>query len=395
MDTLPAEILTLILFDNCCLEPQWKAKQRYKSDSEGFHVWLQASQASISNLRTLSSVSKTFRQLCRPLLYRRFERETWTWSNPDKLTKLFLRTLLEDPRLAGEVKEVSLGRWDISTRYLHTPPPESLIRLYDAELLPLCSMRSAIEANLRRGTGDAQIVLLLALCPNIQALDFTISYRTDDRSYLGKVLDQHWNLSSPAYLPSISKDKRLLSKLQYLSIQDREPWEGVSIDRFRCFLDLPRLKRLKSSAIRLKGPDLLPTATCGLTHIHLVNSVWDAQGVSALLRALPYLETLELIAGDSDLEVCGLEFPALGAALRQYGISLKSLTIDARETCDYDDYNYEPLLGSLKALSRLEYLQVPLSQLLDDHVSRFVGEYQAPLVRPEPLSEAEYYQLPL
>lgn len=175
--------------------------------------------------------------------------------------------------------------------------------------------------------------------------------------------------------------KRLLTNLQVVNYHFTVECAWGDFWSFEHVLELPLLTHLHMDRIDLGrryhglGGTLAPLRT-NLTEVHLINTIWDPNGVESLLSYSPQLRVLELISSTNfwrksrdELWYEELNFPELGDALRQYGTLLSKLTIDARGESGYGGgdpkQEYIPLLGDLKAMINLRELTVPLEQLLD------------------------------
>ena len=366
-------------------------------------------QAVRSLFASLCLVSRLFFRITQPYLYKMFYSEG-SASRDDRLD-LFLRTLLDRPDLAAQVREIDLESEDIELAcrldliaYDHSEDTYSAL---SDELVSICLELTDIKMRRTHWEADnwenyeivseLKHILLIKLCQNLQSIRFDcFAYYSACRWLNGLV---EWYRMQSGQVPySVQRGSWYewtgysvrLANLRQLTVRHiyTEDHELSSFWSLRSIMHLPRLQCLYviRAEVYMCGLSTMPGAHVldpskmnNLTEIYIHESSWQAYSIEYLLAYSPHLRVLELIAVVYDDETgrdgsgcTDLKFPILGDALRQYGTSLVELTIDARGAYGYgilpdpedsDTLRYDPLLGSLKALDRLHHLCVPLAQL--------------------------------
>lgn len=177
--------------------------------------------------------------------------------------------------------------------------------------------------------------------------------------------------NTPDQLPWVISIR--LAHLQHLTYNDRGHRRKDFCDfwDFESCFNLPSLRHIRLSRVDLFGRmSTTPLLDNHFTEIYLHDSTWSVEAAEWLLHGSPRLRVLELVSstvGNIDFggELRDLEFPRLGRALCQYGTSLTRLTIDCYGSDGFENTeNCYSLLGSLKELVNLRYLDVPMLQLL-------------------------------
>ena len=376
------EFLLSLVISNCFdPESHIEARDRCVVLGEEFRSALRLAASIRAQLLTLCHVSRSMREKAQKLLYRSFHSdESLRPPRKKPLTLLFLRTLLHSSQLAEAVEELYLimpGARAVNSSSLSTDAlMKSIETSYSRKLID-----KALYTDLSNNTVYAEYRLLLTLCPNVKTLAVEAYNEPQDFHWLVKLIkEQHTSNQVDKTISSASR--RSMSKIDYLSYQHGCAGDYGSLAFIRNCLHLPSLKTLQLGRIYVTANvDLQPVAGSVLSSIKLMDPVWTAEGIAALLINCPPLAELELVASHCDgcygSPHCDLDFPALGQVLQQHGTKLTHLTVDTRDACEYGDTNKSygdrrPFLGKLKQLDSLTHLRVPLAQLVGDSVDRLI-----------------------
>ena len=342
MNELPAELLSSIIEHATGLQQmRCLARQHFRFDPEGYRQALRQSQEVRIELFQLCLVSRSFRDIAQPLLHRSFYSDE---GHSDR-TELFLRTLADRNDLARLVEELHISFRQPSKR------------------------ASSSKSN----TIDTTNLDLLRSCQGLHSLiieDTTGMYQNDS---LTRLIFQYGTILSTRPRPH--------KGLKHLSLVFNCEDSYSSLNHMKHCLRLQGLVSLHLSGVYIDTTaEAIPArwSTYQVQEVYIEASIWTTQGISNFLQCCPKLEILELIASQywgSDTIYCDVNFPALGGELRKYGSSLRRLTIDAQGAYGYqpfEDDDPDRTLGSLRALTNLQYLCIPLFQLLPETDELFI-----------------------
>ncbi|KAK8004212.1 acyl-CoA N-acyltransferase [Apiospora arundinis] len=275
--------------------------------------------SSRETLKTLCKVSKGIAQVAQSVLFRWYN---MTMFNGGKRHLLFLRSILDSPRLAASVREVEIED------NIEVLDEEERTRIYgriadrlgfDTNTFPLATQQEEADEREVSQTTPAIILLLLPLLPNLTYL--TITGRHEDRSY--DVLSR---------LHQVGHIKPLASVTQ-LGLHYNDTEMG-----FDLYLDSPIL------ALTPNATTLNLSMCCGVgvdgEFIDGNNDDEDEEG-AALLACCPRLERFSYYSGgavvsEANEEVDGHQVvAALAASARA---TLKMVALDFQYSMhEYDD----------------------------------------------------------
>ncbi|KAF1350871.1 hypothetical protein BDV97DRAFT_350573 [Delphinella strobiligena] len=371
------------------------------SPFEDFGLYEKIDEEGLKTLAILCQSSKRFRYIAEPILYGAFVKPENLLKRkkpntlfqpvihePCCILRKYLRTLIERPDLANQVKWVQLQAWE-STETLKgedmwpqeasheaTPlPPSAQMAhsFYEAasKLLPEGASRTEWLIALCRGDEDAEVALLLALLPNVERLQVILPkvFAPDEYHFFffHRILQQAISRQEPSNMHTFSRLKRLEARCYSLGDSDI----GLPIYPFSTFFHLPQLEIFKGFHVAVEGdPNDWGEWSCPPGHsrvrsLQLKDSLMSSVSIATLVASCSSLQSLEVFFST---EETALEFrwPELGEALKRHQSSLESISIDI-----FSDSNLllppgehaEPLLPSLKNFNTLRHLEIQQSGL--------------------------------
>ncbi|KAK6436617.1 hypothetical protein LTR95_007187 [Oleoguttula sp. CCFEE 5521] len=300
--------------------------------------------------RTLLSLCLTSRdwyRVARPQLYQMLDFE-------DRRISSFrpaVRTLHEHPQFRGAVHELRVKSWkkdhDIETVLLSEAP-----LLDDALHVPLDSLTLGLSDDdelklrhgIRSGLEDADLALLLYLCPEIEVMSFVSSW--ESREFLVYTAFRHAS-TDPLLAASPDWDvvPRPLQHVREVAVTCRDTYERTEIDEIGPILRSPSLVTLKGNRLCVHGAHVpIIAVTTTLKHLILDITCADIGGIGCVLSTCQSLETLSLRWGDES---------AFASAARE-GRNLKHLRVERSEIAEIPIWP-----ADLLSLPDLESLSLP------------------------------------
>lgn len=322
-------------------------------------------------------------------------------------SKLFLRTLIENPQLSDLVTEVALLSWvqpsdrdDAALDATASQVSQEMDALYSkaiCRIQPDCHTRKTVK-HLRLGQSDAEIFLLAAVCRNIEILEVMMPENIGQDIVVGSDLSS-WirSLRDGSEYHELGDDPdqeppSLITPLLKLKSLHIRPGKYVASLNVIYMSHCNVLKHAERSGLETLYVDRaghgffshLPTRALfpSLTHLHLRGFKALVLGHIVQLLGFYRLQTFEIeVKCDRFRE--SLAFSQLGDSIRRHGTTLKRLSIDTRRVNTYYPARYQetpvpgfihhtPLpeparrLGDLSSLHQLEYLRAPVKQLVMD-----------------------------
>ena len=342
-----------------------------------------AEREKLTALASTSRVCKTFHRVVAEQLYRTIH---VPYAGRDYLP-IILRTLVGDPRLAKLVKQIHAHGWNTRRRQKGRWAIEPTKAWEDPPWLNKCS-RAAIKANLSKRTRltllddfkdnhfDAQLALLLILCPNLELLDY-IPVEIDE-CLVSRLLNEGCTTRKAKDGPVLPK----FAHLRELRIQHHTAESMIDME-FPCdMMRLPTLEIFRGNGLDLFNSTATPRQEPipgHLKELYLQNSVVDGEAFNQILVLFPILINLEIVW--TEHRDPWLDFDHMGRALRRCGRQLRSLKLDPRLSPDYASGGMvRGRIGSLEDLAGLRELTIPLQML--------VIWFGAPVLAPLNLVEA-------
>ena len=345
------------------------------------------------SLKRLSLTCKSLHYRIEPVLYRSIE---WRFNIPGALDlpdppiHLFLRSLRENPALAGHVKSVFFGAheeaWDLE-KFEDLPPSSDESRWWAEALKELCPpIQEILQAGTFAGESGPLMASLLCQLPNLEVLylEFSVALWSD---LLDILFEHHQSPSPRCTCPRFPKMKKLrirndqdcrvlyhdgLTAKQLSTVFGLTSLETLEIVLHESTLT-PRLKEAIGQLPKLKT---LRMTNCG-ANMEIVAS-WLSTAPN--LHTLEYFRALDIEALEYDEHYeCGYwdEWKHFTSALATVSETLKSLVISV-DWGRMGDHPPDPMdddwvnkvwqrqssLGSLKSLVSLERLESPIWVLL-------------------------------
>lgn len=326
-----------------------------------------------SEHRALGLVNKKCRALAEPFLYSRIQ---WTWLAPQPPAAFvqFLRRVLARPQLAAHITHLHLD--GDTFRYQGFGMTNPKIPISSAELdEPVAFIRRTgvpfgdlWVQELRQGTIDAFVALLLAQSPNLKCLYLGHNF-TQHSALIGKVLRSTVCEAVEYHLPTFRQLREVYFLLADSEDEARDKKVKNTADILPFFY-LPNLKHLSAS---IENPDSFtwpaacPPVQTKLKSLDLSRIREDY--LRELLSVTPNLETLRwhwyFDSGVEDRFVTQiLDLDRLAAAISHVRDTLSELTLSAEVSIGGSDpfYPAVKLEGSLHAMAQfggLKKLQIP------------------------------------
>ncbi|KAI1037306.1 hypothetical protein LB503_008833 [Fusarium chuoi] len=380
MDALPDEILHKIFAELEDLMPldKW---QLY-----GFRLDHRGSAA----LRNLCLVCRQFRRIAQPLLYRTIVIEGRNGAK--NVSTLLLRTFVEDPQLAEQVRAVSLTdciKLSEQVEILGIDATKALVRSAMEKL----DIPPALKRMMMRNIADSSFAaLILAYMPHVQVVDCTIGNKPSVLPWLlsasphagrplgwlqrlirGDVSDDEYFVKEPKEYDFSDEEDFVIDYGIELSMEEYQQ-KGVSKGTFAnyCFANLTdiriravenpksievpwtieplllnsRLKILRTLGTAWHGDELTGFVwpehkNYNLEYFDLMESYVDAEGLSTILTRCLKLKGISIRLPDEDRDLpvnydqgfseeedCALNFDDFGDVLRKHGQNLEKFDLN-------------------------------------------------------------------
>ena len=368
LEDIPEEVLTTIV--SCLAVPNGPliAEDPYRRpDIKRYPLGWNGQPLTLSQL---CLTSKKLRRIAEPVLYRTFP--------SIYLGKLrwFLRSIIARPYLATFVEEVCFEDFDTRAHYEDSdrdpmPMPEEFGCFFKQAMMslqPPSDLATEWASVFDEGIEDAEVALLVSLCPNLGMIDFTLPWVLED-SILYKVVMQRCLAISAGSLQPASLIGQRLSRLREVNIRGFD-CNCFSSDDFFCFMRLPTLDTFRLPYYldcNRPGPMQMSHS---IKHISFVDCWLSSSNLCAQLRTWPNLESLELhwaeghpYRSQEDIRVQTLDFTAIGECLRLNNTQLKRLKIDPVEPHNIGMRRFHGKLGSLVELDKLRNLAIPDTEI--------------------------------
>lgn len=314
-----------------------------------------------NSLAALCRVSSRFSRIAQPLLYRSLDMESRPFS------PLFFRTLCSRPDLGRSTRALDIGSYIAE-------PEEAVYKEFKAARGTLglpTEFESSLMNGLEQGIAESQIALALVLVPNIDRLDLVVPHNNDQILVAFDMAKDH--LTTPTEMPleegnvvSTPTTPKVFARLREMRLRHWDTEGAIDCWSITQMLEFPTLETFHGFATDWCGvmPNELEGKRLTLKDITLEFSLIDAEGLSSLLRLCPDLQSLKIEWGPSTVGDCTMDFDAMGEALRGQGNSLQALSLDPRDSFEFEYADATGRIGSLQALGKLKKLEVPLDVLI-------------------------------
>lgn len=330
-------------------------------------------------LKTLASaarVSKSCHRIVLPMLYYTLDIRANNRLRP------FLSTCIRRPHNADMLRRLHLPYWTTQQDLEINPGAPGVVLTAANELdtfvaatrdlaLPKHLERRMV-AGLRKGLDDAEVALLMALCPKLELLDFVAVYNIRQSTTMAVI--EEAIASQKPLLPSAHSSaggrqplSRLnsFSRLRSISVEHWDTEGFTDLAQINPLLRSPALEILKGFAVRCDSDlDFGPVSLVSIKRVDVRKSLIDAAGFTKILSACPRLEVLSVEWGSATVGDCEIKYDTIGDALREHGTSLRKLILKPQEAFYFEQWDAQAPLGNLKALSSLELLSVPQEALM-------------------------------
>ncbi|KAK4895317.1 hypothetical protein LTR27_006660 [Elasticomyces elasticus] len=306
----------------------------------------------LSTLVRISCVSKTFRRVVRPMLYRTLGIEDWHLERRRNL----LQTLLEHPGTGKLVQHFASGDW--YTRHGHdqrNEPPMPLSGDMKAVLLPCAdviglpaTLAYRLRWELEQGIEDAETAMLMLMMPGLRLLELRCPH-----GYVHSLVH--------AVLPHA-----FLAELIEVSVSSESSYPLFLVD-LAPLIQLPTLRSFKGDNVSAHevSTKVIGRGIPPLKQLHLDSCPLDENSFEAVLHTYPGLESL-FWSADANMSY-HTRYNKIGVILRSSGLGMKDLHISVGST-DYDHLFPGPSasLGNLRELASLQHLHVTYGGLLGE-----------------------------
>ncbi|RDW57647.1 hypothetical protein BP6252_13729 [Coleophoma cylindrospora] len=308
-----------------------------------------------TELYRLAATCQKLNQITKPFLYSKFiQCLPWECSQNHK----FLRTILENPALAAQVKYLALQQTDYVYRneYRERLPARAVIAALD-NLHIVSDSRGTWVAAIKKQNEDALTAILPLYLPNLEELSITFAEKDEDNGYLQSALKNAIHMKpEPASGP-------FLKALRHVEC-DHHCYDGsFGIEDVEYFFHVPSLRTLSFSslsvsnfswnpALKFSNIEVLDLTSCGV----------DSAAWAPLLRPLQSLKKLIYSPGFSKhIEFADTAPSAIGASLTLVKNTLESLSLT--KFC-FQGISDRDFLGSLQSFPRLKEVDVHLAMLI-------------------------------
>ncbi|KAF2773760.1 hypothetical protein EJ03DRAFT_347724 [Teratosphaeria nubilosa] len=340
----------------------------------------------INTLLDICQASKAFNRIACPFLYRTLT--PLAHSRHDTL-KCLLETFASKPGLANHVVEIQYGRLpddaSSASAALDMTTAEQLMNRLDARNmeLPLPGWRDKLFRGVLDGVCDAQMAILLALCPNLEVVTFNAPHHLHpfavktpgfELEMLLCVLGAFWSrhrghsnvIANPVSTSSLLKTNRSNRSMSSTNLRRISVWRHHRYG-FGQLHEISRLPTRGAIQIQAKSHD-----------IALEAAVVDGEALEQQLISWPALTGLNLvwnIENWRDAQGAAANYDNIPKLLELYGRNLQSLviwTIEIRPAGPEGRFRHNhmidfcrplPPLRSLRLFGALRTLTVPLELL--------------------------------
>ncbi|KAF9769713.1 hypothetical protein IL306_012804 [Fusarium sp. DS 682] len=394
---------------------------------EKWHMYgAQLDHQGASALRNLCLVCRQFRRLAQPLLYRTILIEGR--NGVKDIGTLLLRTILENPQLAEQIRAVSLT--DNVLRWAHA----DILRKDGSEGIVLSAlMKLDVPPALRKRIWELSTycgfaALLLAYMPHVRFVDCTAD---DPRTPLPWLLSTNLDIKEGFHGYPQSWSSSFVDEGDYdygdsedEDIQDQEADQGISKTTFANFsfpnltevrirtvdnenytqsaemieplLLNPTLKILRTFGTAWFGHTLaelesLEDKNYNLEYFDLMETFIDAEGLMTILERCPKLKGVSIDLPDDFRERPMeheddnfiLNYHDYGTVLREHGQNLEEFNLHTFHFEESYSRPGEGRIGSLRELKSLRHLKLSKDSLIG-----IPGSEQPPLRLSEVLPES-------
>lgn len=291
-------------------------------------LWLLvASFLAPDSLRNLCLVSKAFRLLTQPKLFRHYK-QPGSSSDPCSLQP-FIRVCLARPDLAAAVRKITVRDFSDHWKGKFTGPETTTSewkRKYDFEIQRLANKGWPESEPNDHLTFARSLALLCSLILNVEHLILNLEYFPLKLGLEDPVIG--WKLLGP-FLPQLCHLQiDFINKEDYYGLRD-----------FRLLIALPSLKTLQCHHVKddenddrgvLPGPLSMPRQL-SIQHITLMCSEMTQDRLKELIEGCHTLKTFKLVYGDVTTNEVGsaeYDFDILSSAFLTHKACLESLTLD-------------------------------------------------------------------
>ncbi|KAK6074056.1 hypothetical protein SCUP234_08383 [Seiridium cupressi] len=355
MTTLPEE-LWLKVFSALQSDIQWECQKWYRTE-QTYHSRLA--------LSALCRVSSKFHRIAQPLLYRTIIAE------PITTKPLLIRTLCERPELGHLTRFVALDAFDDTHTGLDDVRSGMHVAFstFQGDLGLPSLIRARVLEELEMGRADAQMVLALALLPNIRGLNLTVPSHHSLLNSLFEISAANLDAETAKNPGEQGTGSKQTTKMCFPNLSDvrLSHWDtenAVIAWDTRSIWGYPTVKSIHGFATDWCDlpPAGMESTVFRIESIDLKQSLITGEDLSLLLSSCPDLRSLKISWGSAIIGDCELDFDAIGEALRRdrgFPSKLEVLAIDPFEAFEYAEGESKGRIGSLRELGALKQLTVP------------------------------------
>jgi hypothetical protein len=345
-------------------------------------------------LHALSGVSRQLHELANPRLYSHFSYKDKSNDNiiHGRRLRRLVRTLLARPDLALHMRSAYVIFWE--GEYLESGEAKQL--LYEAEeeggfgiFMDAISEADLLSGDqwkkdLQAGDQEPILILLIALCTNLNVLRFGPVFSAMDYFVEGM-----WKIASNETNPHRPGGRQL--KQVIIEAYCEEKPGSLDFTNLAPFFALPHIRRIEAVGIDARYSSwMAPLPRSTVETLEIRKSAFNGDSIIQLLLAPTALRNLKIVwvgevlewseFGDQHSDPINWETSKIRLALRSQQHSLESLMIThtAGEMDDLqhvDEFEIEDetagmssiiphALGSLHHLTNLSFLECPISLLL-------------------------------
>ncbi|KAF2768051.1 hypothetical protein EJ03DRAFT_135716 [Teratosphaeria nubilosa] len=219
-------------------------------------------------------------------------------------------------------------------------------------------LQKRVASGLEKGLQDAELALLLCLCPNLRLWDLVAVHRFDETICMAVIREALQIRRLSASMP-----------LQHLCEAKVSHWDtegAANMTEVQPILALPAFRTFQGHMVACdQETPLTSPGPLKLRHAYFQESILNAIDFECLLSACPHLETLSVHWGSAVVGRSEIDWIGIGAALRRHGKALRNLTLKPEEAfCSEGLEDVPGPLGDLTALESLRMLSLPLDVLV-------------------------------